>query len=176
MQDISPDFKYVTPTEQKIIQKIIKLNDDRKKLNHFIKYKHKMSDYCYWFILSTIWVDGTEKTDLKRWRALFSTNRKSRASSLMKPSELDAFNKLEDKLIVYRAQSPTEEDRLAYTLSIKQAASFSILKETNEITSYEVKKEDLLCLFLRRGEDEIIILDPSKAVKLKTLPLSTVKI
>lgn len=176
MQDISADFKNVTPTEQKIIQKIVKLNDDRKKLDYFMKRKNKMSDYCYWFILSTIWVDGTDKTDLKKWRLLFSSNRKNNKTSIMKPSEFDAFNKLAEQLVVYRAESPGEQDRLAYTLSIKQAAIFSILKNTNEITSYEVRKEDLLCFFTRRGEDEIIILDPRKAVKLKNIPTSTLKI
>ncbi len=52
-QDISPQF---TPdaTDSKIIKKILKYEETPVAIKIFDKYKDKLSDYGYWFILSTL--------------------------------------------------------------------------------------------------------------------------
>lgn len=165
MNDISPNFKGITEKEVKIIEKITKSNTPKKTVNHFIKHKEKLSNYAYWFILSTIWVSSNEGASLNRWRCLFESKRQDRLTSIMKPSETEAFNKLENEIFVYRAESPNEEDRIAYTLSLKTALMFANIKKTNSVSEFKVRKQDIHCIFLRRDEDEVIILNPKNAIK-----------
>ena len=87
----------------------------------------------------------------------------------MKPSELELFQLLPEDMIVYRAHRPRETDWIAFTLFADKAAEFALQRDVQKIRSYTVKKADVLALFLRRGEYEVIILN-----KLKTLYIGDV--
>ena len=65
-------------------------------------------------------------------------------------------------ITVYRAKRPGEKQWIAYTLDLEIAKRFAKERNVNIITKYEVKKRDVLALFLRRGEKEIIVLDETK--------------
>src|SRR5206468_2126860 len=95
-------------------------------------------------------------------KELFSSTRQKRETGLMKPSELRAFRVLPDTLTVYRAHRPGETDWIAYTLDAETAARFTVERGVSEVTAYEVDKIDVLALFLRRGESEVLILDRTR--------------
>lgn len=80
----------------------------------------------------------------------------------MKPDELSALKKLPNKLTVYRAHRENELDWIAYTLDKKIAERFARERGSSEVTTYKVKKSDVLAYFTRRGEQEIIIIDNKK--------------
>ena len=85
----------------------------------------------------------------------------------MKPSELREYNKLNSNIIAYRVHRKGEKDWIAYTLSLDIAKRFAKERDVQTISQYRIKKKDIEALFLRRGEEEIILLDKSKAKFIK---------
>jgi hypothetical protein len=77
----------------------------------------------------------------------------------MKPSELKEYNYLPHIVTIYRAKRKEEKQWIAYTLDLEIAKRFAKDRKVDKVTKYEVKKNDILALFLRRGEKEIIVLD-----------------
>lgn len=159
--DISPLSK-PNFTDSKIIKKIMRHEKTGRAIVEFDKYKSKLSDYGYWFVLSTLWVSYTGWSDLRLWKRLFNSNRPSRKLSIMKPSEVRKFDQLPESLSVYRAKREGELDCIAYTLNPEIASTWAVKRGVSEVHCYEVNKQDVLALFLRRNEHEIIVLDQSK--------------
>lgn len=89
----------------------------------------------------------------------------------MKPSELSAWRALPDELSAFRAHRANEDDWIAYTLDPKTAGRFARERGILEVTEYRIRKADALCLFLRRGESEILVLDRTKAEPVRTIPV-----
>lgn len=169
-KDISTAFKF-NKTDQKIMSLIIKYEGSPEAIIEFNNLSEELSDYAYWFLLSTLWVSYTGYSDLNLWKQLFSSKRSNKDISVMKPSELKVLKKLPSKLTLYRVHRPNEIDWIAYTLDIEVAARFALERKVNKITEYKIKKRDVDFLFLRRGESEIIILDKSLVTKVRDLPI-----
>jgi hypothetical protein len=165
MNDISPNGKdTANEKESRMILSILQYEGTPRAIIQFNEICHEFSDYCYWFVLSTLWVSYATNSDLNLWRKLFRSGRSKRISSIMKPSELTAFQQLPDKFIAFRAHRPHETDWISYTLDIEIAKRFA--KERNtEVTAYTICKKHCIALFLRRDELEVIMLDPKKARK-----------
>lgn len=60
---------------------------------------NELSDYAYWFMLSTLWVSYSGFSDLELCKELFSRNRPNKSISLMKPDELAALKNCLIKLL-----------------------------------------------------------------------------
>lgn len=105
-------------------------------------------------------------TDLNRWRQLFRSDRPKRNTSLMKPSEWEAFKDLPERIQAYRAHQPGETDWISYTLNRQTTECFASERGAGQITEYELHKRDAVALFLRRHEQELIVLNPNKAKKI----------
>lgn len=160
--DISPNFK-PNAIDSKIIQAVIRHEGTPRAIATFSELHRHLTDYAYWFLLGTLWVSYSGRSDLELWRKLFRVGRSRRASSLMKPSELSAFLALPSTLQVYRAHRPQETDWISYTLDRHTAERFAN-ERGGVIKRYAVRKRHALALFLRRAEQEIIVLDPLNAV------------
>lgn len=170
-QDISSDFKF-NYYDAKVAKKIVRLMDIKQDASNaikcFCKNKKKLSDYGYWFFLSTMWVKNTDNTNINLWIKLFSSNRDNRLTSIMKPSELIEFRKLPERISVYRAHG-TESNWISYSLDYMVAVKFALRKGVREIKEYECFRRDVLALFLRRNEKEIIVLDKNKVRYVSTI-------
>lgn len=160
--DISPDFRW-NRQDAATLKKILPFEATPDAIKAFVRYHWRLSDYCYWFTLSTLWVSYTGWSDLDQWIELFSSNRPNRESSLMKPSELAAFAALPETLTLYRAHRHNEARWISYSIFAWKAAEFADRRGVNEISEYMVQKADALALFLRREEFEMLVLDQSKA-------------
>ena len=160
--NISPDWQGSTRRERRIINRLLKFEETPKAIQYFAKHCDHLSDYWYWFVLGTLWVSYTGHSDLNLWRKLFNSKISNCSSSLMKPDELAIFKRFPAVFVVYRAHRKDEKDWISYTLSPKRAALFAV-RRNMEIAAYEVKKLDILSYFARRGEDEILILDKTRA-------------
>lgn len=147
---------------QQVAKGIIGREETPEAVKYFDEVCDGLTDDAYWFFLSTIWVSYTGFSDLNLWKRLFSSTRRKRKQCIMKPSELKVFEYLPHLITIYRAHRPGEKDWIAYTLNIDTALRFASERNVNQITEYKVKKRDVLALFLRRGENEIIVLDKSK--------------
>lgn len=156
--DISPKFKW-NPYDSKVASQLIKLDGTPEAIKYFAEVCEGLTDYGYWFFLSTLWVSYTGWSDINLWCRLFSSDRPGRKKSIMKPSELDVFDKLPYFITAYRAHRPDETDWIAYTLDPVIAARFARERGVNTVKEYQVKTRDVIGLFLRRGEQEIIVLD-----------------
>ncbi len=161
MNDISQEFKW-NPCDAIIGRKLVELEKTPEAVKYFAEKCNQLSDYAYWFFLSTLWVSYSGISDLEIWKRLFSSDRPKKKKSIMKPSELKAFENLPWFVTVYRAHRPEENDCIAYTLNKDIAFRFAREREVNSIKEYKAKKNDITALFLRREEDEIIILDKEK--------------
>ncbi|WP_018752196.1 hypothetical protein [Paenibacillus sanguinis] len=162
MNDISPDWKGSTAKERAAIDSILKHEGTPGAIVAFDNLKHVFSSYWYWFMLSTLWISYSGWSDLRMWRRLFRSMRPRRQTSLMKPSEWAAFRELPSTFTVYRAHRPDETDWISYTLSRSLAESW-VAQRGGYLGVYKLHKRDCLALFLRRGEDEILMLEPTKA-------------
>lgn len=149
-------------TDNLIIKKLLPYEGTPLAIVKFKEVCNELSDYAYWFMLSTLWVSYSGFSELELWKELFSSNRVNKSISLMKPDELSALKKLPNKLTVYRAHRENELDWIAYTLDKKIAERFARERGSSEVTTYKVKKSDVLAYFTRRGEQEIIIIDNKK--------------
>lgn len=166
--DISPDFRG-DKSDSQVLRKILPHEATPEAIKLFARHAWKLTDYAYWFGLSTLWVSYTGWSDIELWKRLFSSKRSGRETSLMKPSEWGAFQSLPDPLTLYRAHRPGEQDWISYTISPGKAAEFAVRRQVNTISEYRVAKADALCLFLRRQEYEVIVLDRTKAELLREI-------
>lgn len=161
MNDISPEFRW-NPYDASVGRKLVELEKTPEAIRYFSGKASGLTDYAYWFFLSCLWVSYSGFSDLELWKELFSSNRPKKKKSIMKPSELKAFENLPWFVTVYRAHRKGEEDCIAYTLNKNTAFRFARERNVKAIKEYKVKKKDIEALFLRRGEDEVIILDKEK--------------
>ena len=166
MKNISTAFKF-NPCDAELMTKIMAI-DSEKQVEYFASVTDQLSDYGYWFLLSTLWVREATFAPISFWKELFSSKRPNRSISIMKPDELTLFKKLPNKLTVYRAHGD-EADWISYTLNPVTAMEFSSRKKTDEIAEYKLKKHDCQALFLRRGEMEIICLNKELAKRIRTI-------
>lgn len=158
MNDISSHFRW-NPYDATVAKGILKYEGTPEAIKYFARVCDKLSDYAYWFLLSTLWVSYTGYSDLELWKQLFSSGRSKRKKSIMKPSEVKAYDYLPYFVTAYRAHRPNETDWIAYTLNKDTAFRFASERGVSSISEYKTKKTDITALFLRRGEDEIIVLD-----------------
>jgi hypothetical protein len=161
MNDVSPLFKY-NETDAEIVKSIMPLDKTPQAVIYFAEHCGKLTNYAYWFMLSTLWVSYTGFSDIKLWKQLFGSKRNCRMRSIMKPSEVEAFAKLPSVVEIYRAKRPNETEWIAYTLDFDIAKRFARERGVKTVHKYEISKNEVIALFLRRGEREIIVLDESK--------------
>lgn len=159
--DVSPYFKF-NFNDKYMAQQLMKREATPEAIVYFSENCNKLTNYGYWFLLSTLWVSYTGFSDINLWKKLFSSDRPQRLKSIMKPSEVREYDYLPYIITVYRAKRPGEKQWIAYTLDLEIAKRFAKERNVNKITKYEVKKKDILALFLRRGEKEVIVLDETK--------------
>lgn len=166
LQEVSRDFRW-NPYDAEVGKKLIKLEQTPEAIKYFSMVCDKLTDYAYWFFLSTLWVSYSGESDLNLWKELFAADRSKRKTSIMKPTEVKAFDYLPWFVTVYRAHRPNETDWIAYTLDINIAFRFAKERGVETINEYKIKKRDITALFLRRGEKEIIATDKGNAVLVK---------
>lgn len=159
--DISHNFRW-NPKDASIAKKLLSLEKTPLAIEYFAKNCEKLTDYGYWFLLSTLWVSYSGWSDLELWKRLFSANRPRKKTSIMKPSELKAYEHLPWFVTAYRSHRKNETDWIAYTLDKNIAIRFAKERGVKSIKEYRIKKKDIIALFLRRGEQEIIVLDKEK--------------
>lgn len=160
--DISPYFRF-NYYDAKVSKKLIELEGTPQAIEYFSKVSKFLTDYSYWFLLSTLWVSYTGFSDLNLWKKLFSSDRPKQKKSIMKPSEVKQYDQLPWFIKAYRVHRLNETDWIAYTLDINTALRFAKERGVKSICEYKIKKRDVTALFERRGEDEIILLDKEKA-------------
>ena len=162
MNDISRNFRW-NAYDASVAKKILELEGTSEAIKYFSKVCNKLTNYAYWFFLSTLWVSYSGFSDIELWKKLFSSSRGRKRSSIMKPSEVKAYDRLPYFVRAYRAHRPDETDWIAYTLSKDIALRFAKERGVTAFSEYEIKKKDITALFLRREEQEIILLDQEKA-------------
>lgn len=171
MNDISPDWNGATEWDDKIIRGVLARESSPHAVRYFAANCNKLSDYWYWFMLSTMWVSYSAYSDIKLWKRLFSADRPNRDTSIMKPSEKLTFDLMPDVLSVYRAHRTNEADWIAYTLSPKIAGEMAYRREVAEVYQYVAKKSDCLAYFGRRGEYEVLVIDKNMCQFSQVIPV-----
>ena len=168
--DISTAFKW-QEGDAAFAREILKYEGTPEAIKYFEKRSEQLSDYAYWFFLSTLWVSYSGQSDINIWRELLSSNRPNKSVSIMKPSELKALGELPSKVTAFRAHRANERDWISYTLDANVAGFFSSERGTSEIKEYRIRKRDITALLLRRGEKEIIVLDKDAAKYVRTIEI-----
>lgn len=168
--DVSERFVF-NEQDSKLLRRIIRHEATPMAILEFARKCRRLSDYAYWFTLGTLWVNYTGHSDLNLWKRLFSSSRPGREDSLMKPSELTLFHDFPDRIICYRAHRPGEKDWIAYTFNPDKAGLFASLRNVNTVTEYIVEKHDVLAMFTRRGEAEVLVLDKNRVAKVRDVPV-----
>ena len=161
-RDISPNFRY-NATDAAIGQRLIGLEGTPQAVQTLWRLRDQLTDHAYWFFLGTLWVSYSGYSDLKLWRTMLLSGRKKRKTSLMKPSEVGAYDRLPVHITAYRAHRAGETDWISYTLDYATAVRFANERHVQEIAEYRMHKRDVIALFMRRGEQELLALWPKNA-------------
>lgn len=169
-KDISPYFVF-NYYDAQVSKKLLKYEGTPDAIKYFKSVCHGLTDYGYWFILSTLWVSCTDGINIDLWKELFSSERMKRKKSIMKPSELKRFEQLPWHITAYRVHRENETDWIAYTINFNSALKFANIRGVNKISEYVIDKRHVIALFLRRGESEIIMLNKSKAKFIKNIDI-----
>jgi hypothetical protein len=143
--------------DARILANLLKFESTPLAILYFSKNCHLLSDYAYWFGLSTTWVSYTGFSDLKLWRTLFLSERADRERSIMKPDEIRAFRQLPPIVTAYRAHRSDETDWMSYTTRRDRAEAFLRNRPGGHISKYQIPRELIVAYFLRRGEFEILV-------------------
>lgn len=162
-KNISPDFK-PNRYDSEVADILLRYEGTPMAVKMFAEFCEQLTDYGYWFFLSTIWVKYTGFSDLQLWKKLFASPRPKRETSVMKPDELAAYRALPEMVTAYRAHRENETDWMSYTTSIDKAKSFLACRPGGCIRTYMVPKADIVAYFLRRGEFELLVCDRSRVV------------
>lgn len=170
MEDISNQFVF-NFYDSRIAKGIIDREGTPEAIKYFAENCEGLTDYSYWFFLSTCWVSYSGWYELEKWKALFSSDRPKREKCIMKPSEIKKLKQLPFEIKCYRAHREGEKDWISYTTDINVAVKMALSRGVHEIKEYKIKKNSVLAYFTRRGESEIILLDKSKAEYIKTYEL-----
>jgi len=93
MNDISTQFKW-NPYDAIIGRRLVELEETPDAIKYFSERCNELTDYAYWFFLSTCWVSYSGFSELELWKKLFSSDRAKKKKSIMKPSELNKKEEL----------------------------------------------------------------------------------
>lgn len=159
--DISAMF---SPSQRgsRLAKALLRHEGTQRALSVFREGCHLLDDYHYWYLLSTLWVLHHEGSDIRHWKRLFGSKRAGRADGIMKPSELEAYLALPENLVVYRGCGPDDFGWISYTLNPAIATLFAARKIRGHVRAYVVPKSEVIALFTRRGEEELIIINEPK--------------
>lgn len=161
MNNISRHFRQ-DEYDSTVAKFLIELEGTPEAIRCFNLHKDSLTDYSYWFFLSTCWVKYSDWSDLELWKSLFNAKRPLRRECIMKPDELKQFKKLPYKFAAYRAHRENETDWISYTLSLSTAERFA-KERSGEIKCYLLTRSDCISLFTRREESEIIMTKKERA-------------
>lgn len=168
--DISPRF-IPTQEDSRVYVEALRYERTPEAVIHFSENCSLLTDYGYWFLLSTLWVSYTGWSNLKLWKRLFKARRSGRRECLMKPKELSFYHLLPQQVLCYRAHRPDEQDWISYTLDLDVAQRFAREREVPTLCAYHILRRDILALFLRRGEYEVLCLDKKKARQVERIKI-----
>jgi hypothetical protein len=157
-------------SDSRIIRQIVRHKETPRALREFSRLCCGLSDYSYWYALGSLWVSYTEWSDLELWKRLLRSQRPRRLD-IMRPSEQEALGMLPAVVPTYRAHRPGETDWISYTLEARTAARFARKREVPSITLYHLQRRDIAALFLRRDEDEVLMLNPHRARRIREIPV-----
>lgn len=128
----------------------------------FFKYtKDFLSNEDYSKFLSTVWTytEYPNNDTNVSTRELLSYFNKSDKNILMSKDELEAYNKLDDLIAVYRGVKPGAKVKaLSWTTDKKVAKWFADRYEKNgKVYKAVIDKKDVLAYFLNRNEYEVVV-------------------
>ena len=81
MEDISPNFKF-NYNDAHMAKELLKIEGTPKAIKYFSEHCDGLTNYAYWFFLSTLWVSYTGHSDINLWKKLFSSSRSQRQKVL----------------------------------------------------------------------------------------------
>ena len=161
--NISPHHLDWSRMDEAVLEEIIAASElsPGTTLDIFIKYNSRLSHYGYWYMLGLLWNSfagpRNDEGRLNEWMKLFGHNRPKRNACLMKPDEATQLRNLPKKVKVY------------WDSKRKTGISYRIEKATLPVEPFnpkdyeayaEIDRENIIALFNRRGETELIILNP----------------
>lgn len=128
----------------------------------FFKYtKDFLSNEDYSEFLSTVWTytEYPNNDTNVSTRELLSYFNKSDKNILMSKDELEAYNKLDDLITIYRGVKPGAKVKaLSWTTDKKVAKWFADRYEKNgKVYKAVIDKKDVLAYFLNRNEYEVVV-------------------
>lgn len=167
--NISTSFRpnpYDAAVAEELLQLTTVQKQPQKCLPAFDRYHKQLTDYSFWYLLSTIWVSYSGFSDLDLWIKHFGSDRPDREKSIMKPNELKAFKRLPKMVTAYRAHRHGETKFISYTTSLDAAKRFARARKVNHVVKYKVPREKILAYFLRRKEFELIVVDHTECVRI----------
>jgi hypothetical protein len=123
----------------------------------------EIADADYWKIIGDIWTD-TENAyaNLNEWEELFGSNRSER-NNMMNKEEIAELNSMPETLTIYRGcLHGLNEDGVSWTTDRDRAEWFANRFGSKGlepcVLQQEIRKDEVIAYFTRRGESEVLTL------------------
>jgi hypothetical protein len=145
--------------KEKDWSRFVFLHERPYRLNALLEIQDQLKDTQYWSLLADTWID-TENAwqNRAKWRKLFNSNRPY-SNYLMSEEEDNAMRSLPQMVTIYRGTSFKNEKGLSWTLSKEKAEFFAqrFNASKGRVLEKQVDKDQILAVFLGRGESEVIL-------------------
>ena len=134
-------------------------------LKYFIKNINNFSAKALWYVLGILYITNEIKAMGNAYYFMFNNFDQQNKAYSMSKTERIFYDSLPDIIQAYRVHPKEEGDNwMSLTLSVDVAKTFCELYSRDEISVYEVKKENVFLYFNKRKEEEIIVLE-NKQIK-----------
>lgn len=146
--------------DRKEYETFIFLHERPYRLEAFLEIERNLSDEEYWKILGDIWTDSENIWQNKIiWGALLTSSRPKR-KYFMNDEERAEFEKLPEKLTIYRGYQPRKNKTgYSYTTSKDKANWFAHrFHKDGQVDTKVVNKDRVFAYLTRRSESEILII------------------
>jgi len=130
-----------------------------------------LTDEDYWRMLAELWIDQENPEDFAdEWRERFNADRPGR-ENMMTPDEQIALSMLPARVTIYRAGIGSHvQAGLSWSTSRETAEWFGKrFNSRHPLFRAHIAKKDIAAYWIRRGENEVLVLDPSATRDVKRI-------
>jgi hypothetical protein len=145
---------------------VILLHERPYRLEAFLDIMDEISDQAYWETLAWMWRDSENIREFPTiWTSLLMSDRAHR-EHLMTDAERETLSAMPETFTVWQGHTEGRDDGWSWTFDKKVAEWFArrfarLEDDQPLVTEALVQRDDVVALFLERGESEVIV-DPDK--------------
>lgn len=135
-------------------------HDNEKMVAIYLKKCQLLSNPRYWEVMRTVWVAAGNGGNVATFRRLMSSSRPCKAW-FMTAEDKESLDKMTFPITLYRAYENDDDKGISWSSNEEWVRAYAALGGA-KVKKQAFDKDDVFAYISRRGEDEFIILNPTK--------------